>query len=85
MEERVSIAEAKRRLSDLLGRVAYAGKTIQITKRGRPIARIVPMQPPEGDPFQDWHGWLSDDDPFFEIIGEIVASRRKHHPRSVRR
>ena len=39
--ESVNVAEAKRRLSDLLGRVAYSGESVLITRRGRPMARLV--------------------------------------------
>ena len=38
----VHVAEAKRRLSDLLGRVAYGGETVLITRWGRPMAKLVP-------------------------------------------
>lgn len=39
----VSVVEAKAHLSGLLQRVA-AGKEIVIARRGRPIARLVPIQ-----------------------------------------
>ena len=42
--ESVNVAEAKKRLSDLLGRVAYGGETVLITRRGRPMARLVPPE-----------------------------------------
>jgi len=38
----VNVAEAKQRLSDLLGRVAYGRETVLITRRVRPMARLVP-------------------------------------------
>ena len=41
----VSIAEAKARLSELV-ETAAGGTPIEITKRGKPIARIVPIVPP---------------------------------------
>jgi prevent-host-death family protein len=40
----VSIAEAKARLSELIER-AEAGEVVRITKRGKPVARIVKEQP----------------------------------------
>lgn len=41
----VSIAEAKARLSELVARVAD-GETVQITKRGKPVAQIAPIEKP---------------------------------------
>jgi prevent-host-death family protein len=41
----ISLAEAKARLSELVARVA-AGETICITRRGKPVAQITPVQKP---------------------------------------
>lgn len=41
--ESISLAEAKARLSELVSRVAE-GETVQITKRGKPVAQITPVQ-----------------------------------------
>jgi prevent-host-death family protein len=41
----VSTAEAKNRLSELLGEVARGGEVV-ITKRGVPVAKLVPVVPP---------------------------------------
>ena len=43
--ESISLAEAKARLSELVSRVAE-GETVQITKRGKPVAQITPVQKP---------------------------------------
>ena len=40
----VSIAEAKAHFSELVER-AEAGETVRITRRGRPVARLVPPEP----------------------------------------
>ena len=40
----LNIAEGKARFSALIGR-AEAGETVQITRRGKPVARIVPIEP----------------------------------------
>jgi prevent-host-death family protein len=81
--ESVNVAEAKKRLSDLLGRVAYGGETILITRRGRPMARLVPPQPPEaGEGLAGVRGWLENADPFFDHIDEAVAARTRHRPRA---
>jgi prevent-host-death family protein len=45
----VNIAEAKTSLSDLLQAVA-AGEEIVITKRNKPIARLLPFQEPKARP-----------------------------------
>lgn len=78
----VNVAEAKKRLSDLLGRVAYGGETVLITRRGRPMARLVPHDvPDEGQGLAGVQGWLDDEDPFFDEVEKIVAQRARHRPR----
>lgn len=72
---RVSVAEAKRSLSELLGRVAFSRESITILKRGRPMAKLVPVEERERRSLADVRGWLPDDDPFFAIMEEIIASR----------
>lgn len=42
---RVSVAEAKARLSALLDAVER-GEEVEITRRGRPIAKVSPLPPP---------------------------------------
>src|SRR5262249_34774500 len=75
----VSVADAKRHLSQLLGRVAYGGETVTITKRGRAVARLVPV---EGT-FKSWSelGYLENDDPFFALVDEVVARRSQDQVR----
>jgi len=80
IEETVNIAKAKKHFSELLGQVAFGKKQILITKRGKPMARLVPADE------MDTHlgnakGWLDDDDSFFDTIDAIVADRGKHVPR----
>jgi prevent-host-death family protein len=81
----VSVADAKRGFSDLLGRVAYGGETVLITRRGKPMAKLVPVEREERKTRFADVGWLDDDDPFFEIVDEIVAARARHKPRVLRR
>ena len=82
----VNVAEAKRRLSDLLGRVAYGGETVIITRRGRPMARLVPFgEIDEEKGLAAVRGWLEEDDPFFATVNSIVAARGRHRPRIYRR
>ena len=41
----ISLAEAKARLSELVARAAE-GETVQITRRGKPVAQLTPIQRP---------------------------------------
>jgi prevent-host-death family protein len=64
-EEAINVAKARKRLSTLLRRVAFGKETILITRRGRPTARLIPI---DDEPVERGlgrvRGWLSDDDPF---------------------
>lgn len=42
--ERINLADAKARLSEILDRVE-AGESIEITRRGKPVAKISPTEP----------------------------------------
>lgn len=78
-----SIAEAKARLSELVGEVAHAGHSVVITKRGRPMARLVPLPGAATAHPAQLKGWLEDDDPFFNTVDDIIAERVGHKSRSV--
>ena len=83
IDETVNIAEAKKHFSEILGQVAYGKKHILITKRGKPMARLVPADQ------IDMHlgnvkGWLDNNDPFFEEIELIIQERSMHPPRIMR-
>ena len=68
----VNVAEAKRNLTDLLGRVAYGGETITIMSRGKPMAKLVPLSAVETKPHvANVQGWLEEDDTFFVSIDGI--------------
>ncbi len=80
---KVSVAVAKRTFGDLLSRVAYGRETVTILRYGKPVARLVPTESSQirggGEPLlSEWHGFLDHDDPFFSMIDEIVADRRRH-------
>ncbi len=81
-KRQVNVAEARRHLSDLLGRVAYGRETVTISRRGKPMARLVPVGGPHP---ADACGWLADDDDFFAAVDAIVANRRSHVPCPLRR
>jgi len=85
-EETINVAEAKKRFSTLLGRVAFGKETILIMRRGRPMARLIPADDKLAEPgLGTVRGWLSDDDPFLTAVEEIVTARGKHRPRALRR
>lgn len=80
--ESLNIAEAKKRLSELVGRVAHGGEEILLTRRGKPMARLVPVR--EDEPHSrlaELEGWLEEDDEFFDLMDEIVRSRATDSPR----
>ena len=80
----MTVAEAKKHFSELLGEVAYRGKQYLITKRGRPMARIVPVGVSEKH-LGDVEGWLDETDPFFKIVETVVAERKRHVPRILKK
>lgn len=71
----VNVAEAKRHFSDLLGRVAYGKETITITRRGKPMAKLVPISSEDKPPhLADVQGWLDEDDAFFRPWTRLLRS-----------
>lgn len=78
-----TVAQAKAQLSELIGEVAHAGRSVLITKRGRPMARLVPVEPQVRQHPAKVKGWLNKNDPFFKAVDEIVAERAQHTPRPV--
>ncbi len=78
-----TIAQAKARLSELIGQVAHAGHSVLITRRGRPMAKLVPVDTPARRHPAKVKGWLDKDDPFFDALDGIVAERAKHKPRTI--
>ena len=76
----VSVADAKKRFSQLLGQVEHGGATVVVTKRGRPVAKLVAPDAKQGS-LGDLKGWLEDDHPFFHEIDKIVKARSRQAPR----
>ena len=83
LQATLNVAEAKRQFSELLGRVAYRGEEVVITRRGKPMAKLVPVKENVPVHLADVDGWLAEDDPFFDAIDAIVAARSRHPPRPV--
>jgi prevent-host-death family protein len=80
-EESINVAKAKKHLFELLGRVAYGKQQILITKRGKPMARLVPVENGSDLHLGYVKGWLEDDDPFFNVIERIIKKRSMRIPR----
>ena len=59
------VSEFKKRCLSLLEEVRREGRELVITKRGEPIARVVPLAPPSQTLRGTWKG-------LFEIAGDIV-------------
>ena len=76
----INVAEAKKRFSELIGQVAFGKKRLLITKRGKPMARLIPVDE-SAQHVADAQGWLDNDDPFFAAIDRIVEDRARHTPR----
>lgn len=78
----LSVADAKRRFSELLDRVA-SGERLVVTRRGKPAVALVPPDAipvgvPNGAPtgFAALAGCLADVEGFDETMREVVASRQ---------
>jgi prevent-host-death family protein len=71
----VNVHEARTHLSRLLSRAA-AGEDIVIAKAGRPVARLVAIQPLPGSRRRPgrWEGRLSVPDSFFEPLPNDVLT-----------
>lgn len=85
--QNVSVADARQHLSEILGKVAYGGEAFIITKKGRPMAHLVPAVPfkPAAKRLKklgEIKGWLEDDDPFFVYIDSIRAAQRAEKPQN---
>ena len=72
---KVTVAEAKAHLSELIGEVSHVGRSVLITRRGRPLAKLVPVDASARLHLADVKGWLADDDPFFELLDDTIAKQ----------
>ncbi len=83
MAKTISVANLKRHLSGVLREVAYGRQSVLVTRRGRPMARLVPVESGARS-LADVVGWLEDDDAFFKYLDEAAKNRGRHAPRSWR-
>jgi prevent-host-death family protein len=79
----VSVAELKQHLSEVLGTVAHGQQSVLITRHGRPVARLVPVDA-QTRSLADVVGWLEEQDPFFKYVDEAAKNRRRRTPRVMR-
>jgi prevent-host-death family protein len=73
----ISVAEVRKNLVEVLGQVAFGQHSFLITKKGKPVARIVPVAPSElttPRSLADISGWLDSDDPFFRDLRQARQS-----------
>ena len=84
-DEIVNVAEAKKRFSEILGKVAYGRKKILITKKGKPMARLVPSAEENDLHLGYAKGWLDKDDPFFDDMRRMMQERSQHIPRILKK
>ena len=76
-------ADIEKRLSELVGRVAFGGEQFIITRRGRAAAVLSPAASSTGGKdLADVKGWLEDDDPLFRFIAESRRRSRARGPRA---
>jgi prevent-host-death family protein len=89
MPKRISVAEAKRSFSDVIGAVKHTGELFIVEKRGRPVAAIVPLEMVTGGANPKGAlalvGAFADAPELSEALDEIVASRKKQRARAVPR
>lgn len=63
----IPAGEFKAKCLELMDRVQREGIEIVITKRGKPVAKLVPAEIPKNSPFGYMKGT-------FRIVGDIVSS-----------
>jgi prevent-host-death family protein len=88
METIFSLSEAKSKFSDIINRIIYRKEKIVITKKGKKVAVILPI-----DEFKDYEesgligarGALSGlDDIVDEMVGTVYDARRSEKSREVK-
>ena len=77
-QQKIAASEFKAKCLGVLDEVQRSRKEVIITKRGKPVARLLPVEAPEPKTFEDFSEL--DGKPFFgrmkgtiEILGDIVG------------
>lgn len=70
-----TVREAQHHLSKLLEEVE-AGEEIMITRRGKGVGMLVPLDDPEDGAERkvDWAGWVSEQREWFQAVPKIKGS-----------
>jgi prevent-host-death family protein len=66
LKKTVKVSELKATCLGLVADVARTGKSVVITKRGEPVAKLVPYRRQKPDAFGIWKGKV-------EIVGDIMS------------
>ena len=88
MEKVFSLSEAKSKFSEIINRIIYKKETILITKKGKKVAVILPID--ELKKYEDKgliqaKGALADlDDSVDKMVGRIYESRKLEKSREVK-
>jgi antitoxin (DNA-binding transcriptional repressor) of toxin-antitoxin stability system len=77
----VGVADAKRDLIALIDRILHSGKPINIARRGKAVARLVPIEETIGSEWRK-HLIFKDNDPFFADMEDIIAERESRKMRA---
>ena len=78
----LTVTEALRNFSDVIGRVRYTGESTTLTKGNKPVVRIVPIK--RKRTIGDMLAWLNDPNrpritpEDAEAIGRNIEESRKH-------
>jgi antitoxin (DNA-binding transcriptional repressor) of toxin-antitoxin stability system len=86
--EVLGVAEAKRRFSELIGRIGE-GEHFVVARRGRPVLALVPptveaaRKPNSPRGLAAVAGALADWEDLDDVVGEIYAHRRRARDRAV--
>jgi prevent-host-death family protein len=88
MTETVSVADAKRRFSELIERVGR-GERFLVTRRGKPVLALIPSDDVPADDRPQKRGLMAvwgildgveGADEWYEDMQQIVADRQNHPP-----
>ncbi len=91
MTEVVSVAEAKRRFSELIDRIGR-GERFLVTRRGRPVLALVPAEDAQAEEQPRKRGFMAlwgvlegveGADEWYEDMKRIVADRQNQMPREM--
>jgi len=85
MTEMINVAEAKRRFSELIDRVA-AGERFVVARRGRPVLAVVPADAVGAPPnvhlgLAAFAGALADWPELDDVMADVVSSRAETRDR----